>query len=67
MLALVGASGHHMAQVVTGVSLPTAGFDIRPVTLRFLVDKADNYFLSEYFSFHQSVTFTNAPYPYTFI
>jgi len=44
MLALWGASGRHMAQVVTGVSLTTAGFEIRPVTLRILVDKTDNYF-----------------------
>jgi len=44
MLALGGASGRHMAQVVTGFSLTTTGFEIRPVTLRFLVDKADNSF-----------------------
>jgi len=44
MLAFRGASGFHIAQVVTGVYLTTAGFEIKPVTLRFLVDKAGNYF-----------------------
>jgi hypothetical protein len=44
MLAFGGASGRHITQVITGVSLTTADFEIRPVTFRFLVDKADNYF-----------------------